>query len=119
MKPYLTLTKAGLRAFLRDRAGLFWSFFFPVFFIVIFGSIFANSGDGRNRIKFSIGLVAPDKSQAAAWVPAVFRNVPVFEVHEGTLEEEKRELGKGERRVVVVFPENFGESVISHSPADI
>ena len=36
MKALVKLTSAGLRSFVRDRGALFWSFFFPVFFIVIF-----------------------------------------------------------------------------------
>src|SRR6185369_2733074 len=34
-------------------------------------------------------------------------------------ENERKELLKGERRVVVVFPANFSENVISKTPADI
>src|SRR5947209_1757246 len=116
MKPYLILTRAGLRAFLRDRAGLFWSFFLPVFFIVIFGSIFSNAGQS---VRFKVGLVCPDKSPAAAWVPDVFSRVKVLDVQEGPLDQQRAKLAKGDLRVVVVFPPDFGESVMQHRPAGI
>src|SRR5207237_3286114 len=51
---YLKMTRAGLRSFLRDKSGVFWSFFFPLFFIVIFGSIFGSAGDRAKAMKFKV-----------------------------------------------------------------
>src|SRR5262245_53753391 len=102
------LTRALLRAFRRDKQGVFWSFFFPVFFILIFGSIF--SGRGKDSApKFAVGVVALDKSPAGSWPPDAFKHVPVFDVKTGSEEKEKEELQKGNRRVVIVFPADFGE----------
>ena len=39
-----TLTRAMLRAFFRDRTALFFTFFFPLMFLVVFGLIFRDGG---------------------------------------------------------------------------
>ena len=39
-----TLTRAMMRGFLRDRTALFFTFFFPLMFLLVFGLIFRDSG---------------------------------------------------------------------------
>ena len=78
-----------------------WSFFFPLLFVVIFGSL-AQGEERPNR--WSVGIVREDTSEASAWIPGVFRQVPVFEAHEGTLGQETQALRRGKRRAVVIFP---------------
>jgi ABC-2 type transport system permease protein len=46
----LTLARAMLRSFFRDRMALFFTFFFPLMFLVVFGLIFANPGTSRTVI---------------------------------------------------------------------
>jgi ABC-2 type transport system permease protein len=118
VKAYWKLTAAGLKAFVRDRSALFWSFFFPLFFLVLFGSFFGRQGGGGG-FRVSVGLVLPDASPASAWVPGVFRKVPVFELHQGTLAAEMRELREGHRRVVVVFPADFAARLQAREPAAV
>src|SRR2546425_7636367 len=112
------MTRAGLRSFRRDRQGVFWSFFFPVFFVCLFGTIFGQSGD-RPAPKFDIGLIAPDKSPAAAWVPGVFEKVPVFKLHTEPEAAQRKELLAGKRRALVIFPEDFGARIQSGTPAGV
>jgi ABC-2 type transport system permease protein len=45
-----TLALAMLRGFFRDRTALFFTFFFPLMFLVIFGLIFNNSGTSRTTV---------------------------------------------------------------------
>ncbi len=45
-----TMTRAMLRGFFRDRTALFFTFFFPLMFLVIFGLIFSSSGESRTTI---------------------------------------------------------------------
>ena len=73
MNAYFHLTRAGLRAFFRDRQGVFWSFFFPLFFIFIFGTIFGHKKDNPG-MQFKVGVVVQDPSPAAAWVPKAFQS---------------------------------------------
>ncbi len=119
MTAFLKMTQAGLKSFLRDRSGLFWSFFFPVFFIVIFGSVFGRAGNRDQSLRFQIGLVTTGLPIDAAWIPDVFKKVPVFTVHEGALEAEKRALIRGDRRAVVVFPPDLIDHIQIGQPAEI
>src|SRR5205814_5326802 len=67
--------------------------------------------DNQGSVKFRLGLVVPDTSPAGAGISEMFRKTPIFEVHSGTLEAEMRALKSGQRRVVVVFPPNFGAAI--------
>jgi len=49
----VTLAQAMLRGFFRDRTALFFTFFFPLMFLVIFGLIFNNAG----ATKITLGVV--------------------------------------------------------------
>jgi ABC-2 type transport system permease protein len=46
----VTLARAMLRGFFRDRAALFFTFFFPLMFLVVFGLIFRDAGSGKTTI---------------------------------------------------------------------
>src|SRR6185436_3480422 len=110
MNAYIHLTRAGLRSFFRDRQGVFWSFFFPLFFMFIFGTIFGRKRD-QPQIQFKVGIVVPDTSPAAAWVPSAIASKEmsrIIKANFGTVESEQAALKKGERDAVVVFPSNFG-----------
>ena len=43
MKPLIQLSIANVRSFVRDRAALFWTFAFPLIFVILFGLIFQGS----------------------------------------------------------------------------
>ena len=58
MNTLLRLTVANIRSLVRDRAALFWTFFFPVMFVFLFGWIFGGSGDS----KVAIGFVDQDNT---------------------------------------------------------
>jgi len=46
----VTLARAMLRGFFRDRTALFFTFFFPLMFLVIFGLIFNSAGASKPEI---------------------------------------------------------------------
>jgi hypothetical protein len=48
MKTLLGLTVANLKGLVRDRAALFWTFFFPVMFVFLFGWISAAAATARS-----------------------------------------------------------------------
>jgi ABC-2 type transport system permease protein len=111
MNAYQKLTRAALRGFFRDRTALFFSFFFPVFFIFIFGSLFAEREGKNASTKFAVGVVLEDPSPMVSWVPGVFEKVPVLEPHIGTRDPEIEALRQGKRRAVILFPNGFAEKM--------
>lgn len=57
MRAFKALTTAGLRAYLRDRATVFFTFAFPLLFLVVFGLIFR--GQTVNGTTPYIAYIAP------------------------------------------------------------
>src|SRR5258708_37012671 len=53
MSTVLSVYRASIKEFVRDRAALFWTFAFPVIFIVLFGLIFS----GSSSPSYPVGLV--------------------------------------------------------------
>lgn len=47
---FRTLARAMLRSFFRDRMALFFTFFFPLMFLVVFGLVFNNQGSSPTTI---------------------------------------------------------------------
>jgi ABC-2 type transport system permease protein len=116
MNAYLKLVQAGLRAFVRDRAGLFWSFFFPLFFIFIFGSIFGKKGG--DNITFDVRLVMEDASPEVAWVEKALSHPPL-KIVKTDLATAKDALAKGKTRVIVQFPPDFSANLHTAKPTDV
>ena len=48
------LLVANAKQFVREKAALFWTFLFPIFFILIFGAVFSG---GMDNVSFNVGLV--------------------------------------------------------------
>ena len=107
MKPIWKLLIADLKQFVRERAALFWTFAFPVFFILIFGAIFSGEGD----VTFPVGMVIEDDSTVAQSLSTVLQQVPAFKLHVGGRDTELEALEKGNRRAVLVIPPDFGKAV--------
>jgi ABC-2 type transport system permease protein len=63
MKTFLSLLNAGFKEFVRDRMAMFFTFAFPVMFILIFGVIF---GDQDDVGAYPVGVVLEDESDQAA-----------------------------------------------------
>ena len=49
MSAFRSLSLAMLKGFLRDRQAVFFSIFFPLMFLVLFGGVFANQGQSKIR----------------------------------------------------------------------
>jgi ABC-2 type transport system permease protein len=66
---FRSLAEAILKGFLRDRQAVFFSVFFPLMFLVLFGGIFAYSGQSKIDVVEvgKVGLIddLPPKSRAA------------------------------------------------------
>jgi ABC-2 type transport system permease protein len=110
---FLKMTRAALIAFLRDRPALVWSFFLPITLTLVFGSLFGNAGQNETP-HFDVGVVREGSpSPTTAWIPEALDKVPVFTLHHGSLPAETEALRAGERRLVFVFPADFGERFAS------
>src|SRR5580698_6247181 len=76
-KAMLAITKASLKAIFRSPQSVFFSMFFPIVLIVIFGAI--SSGGG-----LSVDVAVDKSSDTKNAVYAAIMNSPVLNVHKGS-----------------------------------
>jgi ABC-2 type transport system permease protein len=115
MKPFYKLTLASFKQFIRDKTALFFTFAFPLLFMLIFGLVFSNEGD----ISYDIGLVRSDNSPAAAEIAQALGKIPIFSISEGNLDDKLKELKDGDIKAVVVIPAALESSLGSGQTANI
>jgi ABC-2 type transport system permease protein len=111
MRPFVSLSKAMALGFVRDRTALFFTLFFPLMFLVLFGGIFANQSQPKTDI-LQIGPVTVlDQMPAAAkaQLDAVL-SVTAAQDREAALEK----VRKGEADAAV---EQRGDQVVLHYSA--
>jgi ABC-2 type transport system permease protein len=111
MKTLLGLTVANLKGLTRDRAALFWTFFFPIMFVFLFGVLFSGSGDS----KVAVGFVDQDNSQASMGLRSAFAGVPLLTLQNGTLDEEKTAMQHGDISAIIVIPSGL-EAAVAKTP---
>jgi ABC-2 type transport system permease protein len=108
MKTLLGLTVANLKSLTRDRAALFWTFFFPIMFVLLFGVLFSGSGDS----KVSVGWVDQDGTAASAGIHDSFGRVELLTFQSGTLEDEKAAMQRGDVSAVIVIPKGTQDALV-------
>ena len=114
MRTLLGLTVANIKSLTRDRAALFWTFFFPVMFVFLFGWIFGGNGDS----KVAIGVVDQDGTPVSVGLEQAFSQVSLLKVNTGSLDAEKAAMQHGDISAIVVIPKGTG-SATAGSPVSI
>ena len=116
MRALFHLTIANIRSFLRDRAGVFWTFAFPLIFIVMFGSIFSGGGDPTR----TYGWVDLDESARSTELRSAFAAVPDVELVEADQDDALSQMRAGDLRAVLVVPEGYGSAIdgLAAEPGD-
>ncbi len=109
MQMLIRLTVANLQSLVRDRAALFWTFFFPIMFVFLFGAIFSNQGTS----KLNLGVVNLDGTPAGTGIETALRDSGVFNVKLGSLQEEKDAMQNGDVSGIVVIPGGLGAAIQS------
>lgn len=102
MSQTLRLTGALLRAYVRDRSAMFFSFFLPFLLMVIFG--FLDLG-AIGKVDVGVALAAPG-ADAERFVTAL-RQVPSVRVQVVEREAGLRKLRRSELALAVVVPADF------------
>ncbi len=107
MSGFVTLTVANIRSFVRDRTALFWTFAFPVIFILLFGAIFSGGGTPS----YTLGWVDQDHTAASARLRDAFAQVPLFKLRSDSLAAALDAMRKGAVDGVVVVPGGYGAAL--------
>jgi ABC-2 type transport system permease protein len=115
MSTVLSLFVASVKEFVRDRAALFWTFAFPILFIVLFGVIFG----GDNSTTYTVGMVNQDNGQVGAGLVQAFSHVKPFTVKTGSYGEEMDLLKRGQVDMVIVVPAGVSQQVAQRQQANV
>ncbi|HEY7849308.1 MAG TPA: ABC transporter permease [Ktedonobacterales bacterium] len=116
MSTVLSLYVANMKEFIRDRAALFWTFAFPIFFIVIFGLIFSGSGSPS----YTVGLVNEDGGPVGSTLANTFgHDVKGFNVKTGTFDNELSALKQGNIDLLIVLPAGLSQTVAAGHTAQV
>src|SRR4249920_3057300 len=107
MRALRALVLNNARSFVRDRAAVFWTFAFPILFVILFGSIFSNSGPSS----FKVGWVDLDGSPAVAQLHDGFAGIGLLKLTAGTKDASLEQMGKGDLDAVLVVPAGTGQAL--------
>ncbi|MDY6834888.1 MAG: ABC transporter permease [Chloroflexota bacterium] len=107
MRIFFNLFIAHYKQFIRDKAALFFTFLFPILFILVFGWAFGDPSQS-----FDVGVVTQDTSDIAYAVVAALNEVEVLDdIEVGDFNTEMDLLRDGDLEAVIVIPEGFGDSL--------
>ncbi len=99
MKQLFMVTGALLRTLLRNRQALFWTFFFPVLLMVVFGFL------GNSSFKLHL-LVAGGGSPAEQRIVQAFKKIPYFQVQTKGRSAAVHLVKVGQADAVLVLPKD-------------
>jgi ABC-2 type transport system permease protein len=104
--PLLTFAKIDIRRLFRDKVAIFFVFFFPVMFLLVFGSLF-----GRSEVSFNVALINQSESQFAAEFEQQINDGDIFNVDEevASVNEAHEKMSRGEIDATIILPEGFGK----------
>lgn len=95
---------ANLKMTLRNRQLLFWSLFFPVFMMIIFGAIFS-----AGERSYEVGIVNKSRSQTAKSLVKALKRIDALKITQKGEAKEKEELEAGNRVAVIIIPKKLSD----------
>lgn len=113
MREIWALATKDLRLLVRDKGGLFFTFFFPILYAVFFGSVMAGSGGGGDGNATKILVVDEDNSLPSGQFVALLdaeSQLAVTPISDRDAAGEA--VRKGNSAAFVVLPEGFGTASI-------
>ena len=105
MNSTLVMARTFLKIFSKDRQSIFFTLFFPITFMAIFG--FLNTGD---EDPVEIGIVDNAQSDFSADFIAALDGNPLFSVTEGDEQSLREKVIAGDMALVLILPESFKAS---------
>ncbi len=97
------LTWSAIKMFVRNKQALFFTFFFPVFLMVVLGLI---NFDRTSKMDVGLVLTGPPNAGTAQFV-STLKGIPLFEIHEGLESAERQSLLDDKRAVVLIVPQDL------------
>jgi ABC-2 type transport system permease protein len=105
MKLALIMARTFLKLFSRDRQAIFFSLFFPIVFMLIFGVLGAGDED-----PIEVGVVNRFPNELANAFIATLNSNELFDVNEGDEADLRAQLVDGDLTLVLLLPESFQDN---------
>lgn len=104
MEAYWKLFIARIKMFLRDKRSLFWSTFFPIMFILIFGLFNFDKMSSSN-----VAIINNSQSEIATQFVKSLSSIEIFSIKDNyqDLDQAKAALQEGDLKFIFVIPQNF------------
>ena len=101
-----------MKFFRREKASMLWSYAFPVFMILLFGTIFGRAGG--SPISLRVGVADRDHSFfSQLLIDSALARVPTFRVRTGNLDTLLADLKGGTGTLVLEIPQGFGADLMA------
>jgi ABC-2 type transport system permease protein len=114
MRMFFGQLNLEMKLFLRDRQAVFWTFFFPIFLIMLFGFIFGKP----DSIKFGVGLVDDDQTSESQQLVAALESISVLKIEKLARDAMLEKLRKNDQNLAVIINSGYADSV-KHGRAQI
>lgn len=120
MKAFKSVFLAHYKQFIRDKAALFFTFIFPIMFVLIFGWAFNQSGVQT----FKVGIVDEGSPQSSGYIYASLNSIiidgdKVFDLKADGSDESLQSLRKGDLDAVIVIPADVDFSLQLKQPVNL
>jgi ABC-2 type transport system permease protein len=104
--PIWALTVAFTKRLFRDKVGVFFTFLFPVIFLLVFGSINRGNGD----VSFDIALINRSQTEFSRQFVDEFKKNESIKINDKItdFDDAKERLGRGEIDSILELPAEFG-----------
>lgn len=107
LRMFLGQLNLEMKLFLRDRQAVFWTFFFPVFLVLLFGYIFSKP----DAITFGVGLVDEDQTTQSQNLIAALEKFPVLKFEKGTRENILKKINENTKNIAIIINQGYAESL--------
>jgi ABC-2 type transport system permease protein len=115
MRSFRVLLISDLKQFMRDKTALFFTFAFPLLFMIIFGFVFTGAGD----VSYKIAVVNQDATALSGQIAGALGKVPIFKTSESSLSDGLNQLRSGKVTAVVLIPTGTQASVGAGQSANL
>ncbi|RPJ61503.1 MAG: ABC transporter permease [Acidobacteria bacterium] len=107
MRETIAIAVKDLRLLLRDKAGFFFVFFFPLLIAIFFGTLFVNEGRQTNRLR--VFVIDEDDTAASRSFVGRLKGAPELDARPASRAEALNRVRRGEGTAYIAVLRGFGE----------
>lgn len=111
MNAIWTLAVKDLRILLRDKAGFFFTFFYPILIAVFFGLIFSGSGgSGSTKSALSVYVIDQDSTDISQKFVETLAQSEDLKLTPISLEKAQEEVRLGKKAAYILIKKGYGDA---------